>query len=99
MARVTLYTTPFCGYCRAAKRLLAGKAIDFEEIDVAFDAAKREEMLQRAMGGRTVPQIFIHDRHVGGHAELARLEREGKLDALLVADAADLPVEALAEDI
>lgn len=98
MARVTLYTTPFCGYCRAAKRLLAGKAIDFEEIDVACDAAKPDEMLQRAMGGRTVPQIFIHDRHIGGHAELARLEREGKLDALL-ADAADLPVEALAEDI
>jgi glutaredoxin 3 len=80
MARIVLYTTPFCGYCRAAKRLLAEKALAFEEIDVAFDDDKRAEMLDRAKGARTVPQIFIHGRHVGGYDELAMLEREGKLD-------------------
>ena len=80
MSRILLYTTPLCGYCRAAKRLLAEKALDFEEIDVAFDRDKRAEMLDRANGQRTVPQIFIHGRHVGGYDELAMLEREGKLD-------------------
>ena len=83
MSRILLYTTPFCGYCRAAKRLLADKALDFEEIDVALDDEKRAEMIGRAYGQRTVPQIFIHGRHVGGYDELAMLEREGKLDALL----------------
>jgi glutaredoxin 3 len=93
MARILIYTTPFCGYCRAAKTLLGNKGLDFEEIDVAFDAEKRGEMLQRAQGLRTVPQIFIHGRHVGGYDELAALEREGKLDALLVSAA-----ETLAEE-
>lgn len=83
MTRILLYTTPFCGYCRAAKTLLANKGLVFEEIDVAFDAGKRAEMIERAMGLRTVPQIFIHGRHVGGYDELAALEREGKFDALL----------------
>jgi glutaredoxin 3 len=83
MTRILLYTTPFCGYCRAAKRLLRDKGHAFEEIDVAFDQEKRAEMIGRAGGQRTVPQIFIHGRHVGGHYELAVLEREGKLDALI----------------
>lgn len=83
MAGIILYTTPFCGYCHAARRLLSRRALDFEEIDIAFDAEKRAEMIQRAMGLRTVPQIFIHGRHVGGYEELAALEREGKLEALL----------------
>jgi glutaredoxin 3 len=83
MTRILLYTTPFCGYCYAAKRLLRGKGLDFEEIDVSFDQEKRAEMVQRAMGLRTVPQIFIHGRHLGGYEELAALEREGKLEALL----------------
>jgi glutaredoxin 3 len=83
MSRILLYTTPFCGYCRAAKQLLRGKSLDFEEIDVALDDEKRAEMIGRAYGRRTVPQIFIHGRHVGGYGELAMLEREGKLDALL----------------
>jgi glutaredoxin 3 len=83
MSRILLYTTPFCGYCRAAKRLLAEKTLDFEEVDVSFDRDKRAEMLDRANGQRTVPQIFIHGRHVGGYEELAALEREGKLEALL----------------
>jgi glutaredoxin 3 len=83
MTRIVLYTTPFCGYCRATKRLLSDKGLAFEEIDVAFDEEKRAEMIGRATGMRTVPQIFIHGRHVGGHVELAALEREGKLDALI----------------
>ncbi len=91
MTNILLYTTPFCGYCNAAKRLLRGKGLDFEEIDVSFDQEKRTEMVQLAMGLRTVPQIFIHGRHVGGYEELAALEREGKLEALL----ADAP-EAIA---
>jgi glutaredoxin 3 len=90
MARIVLYTTPFCGYCRAAKRLLAEKALEFEEIDVAFDRDKRAEMIDRAKGLRTVPQIFIHGRHVGGHDELAMLEREGKLGDWLVESAETL---------
>ena len=80
MSRILLYTTPFCGYCRAAKRLLTERALEFEEIDVSFDRDQRAEMLDRANGQRTVPQIFIHGRHVGGYDELAMLEREGKLD-------------------
>jgi glutaredoxin 3 len=81
MTRILLYTTQFCGYCRAAKRLLQGKGLEFEEIDVGFDAGKRVEMLERGL--RTVPQIFIHGRHVGGYDELAALEYEGKLDQWL----------------
>ena len=92
MARIVLYTTPYCGYCRAAKQLLRDKGLEFEEIDVAFDTAKRAEMIDRAAGRRTVPQIFIHGLHIGGHYELAALEREGKLAALI----ANAP-EALAE--
>jgi glutaredoxin 3 len=94
MARILLYTTQFCGYCRAAKQLLRGKELDFEEIDVGFDADKRAEMIEHAHGLRTVPQIFIHGRHVGGYEELTDLEREGKLDAWL----ADAP-EALAPEV
>lgn len=97
MSRIVLYTAPFCGYCRAAKRLLADKALDFEEIDVAFDHDKRAEMIDRARGQRTVPQIFVHGRHVGGYDELAMLEREGRLDHWLV-DPAETPAsETLAE--
>ena len=88
MASIILYTTPYCGYCHAAKRLLRNKGLDFEEIDVAFDQGLRAEMLQRANGLRTVPQIFIHGRHVGGYQELAALEHEGKLDAWLTGDPA-----------
>jgi glutaredoxin 3 len=83
VTRILLYTTPFCGYCRAAKTLLRNKALDFEEVDVAFDAEKLAEMIERAGGLRTVPQIFIHSRHVGGYAELAALERDGKLEIWL----------------
>ncbi|MGD9501731.1 MAG: glutaredoxin 3 [Methyloceanibacter sp.] len=90
MTRILVYTTPFCGYCRATKRLLGDKGLTFEEIDVAFDEEKRAEMVGRTAGALTVPQIFIDGRHVGGHAELAALEREDKLDALIAAEPAAL---------
>jgi glutaredoxin 3 len=83
MSDVTIYTTMFCSYCRAAKRLLGEKGIAFTEIDVTMDPAKREEMIERAGGLRTVPQIFIGSRHVGGSDELYALEARGKLDALI----------------
>jgi glutaredoxin 3 len=83
MTRVVLYTTPYCGYCRAAKHLLGKKGVTFTEIDVSEDMERRREMIARAFGRRTVPQIFINDTHVGGYHELAELERVAKLDALL----------------
>lgn len=83
MKTVEIYTSPFCGYCHAAKRLLKSKNVSFTEIDVMGDAAKRQAMMARANGGHTVPQIFIGDRHVGGYDEMNALNRAGKLDALL----------------
>jgi glutaredoxin 3 len=83
MAPIEIYTTPFCGYCHAAKRLLSQKGARFTEIDVSRDPAHRAEMTQRANGRRTVPQIFIGERHVGGFDELSALDRAGKLDPLL----------------
>ena len=85
MTKIVLYTTPYCGYCRAAKHLLAEKGAAFTEIDVSGDLALRQEMIDRAYGRRTVPQIFIHGTHVGGYDELAELERAAKLDPLLAA--------------
>ncbi|MCE2483560.1 MAG: glutaredoxin 3 [Alphaproteobacteria bacterium] len=82
-AAVTIYTTMFCPYCARAKRLLGRKGVAFEEIAVDGDRDRRAEMIARAAGRRTVPQIFIDGRHVGGADELADLERAGKLDALL----------------
>ena len=101
MPRILIYSTQFCGYCRAAKNLLRAKGLDYQEIDVGVDQAKRIEMVERAGGLRTVPQIFIHGRHVGGYDELAALEREGKLndwlaDALKGYAAGMLASEALA---
>ena len=83
MKPVTLYTPPFCGYCHAAKRLLSAKGVAFTEIDVSAD--RRAEMVQRANGGRTVPQIFIGEEHIGGFDEMNALDRAGKLDAILAA--------------
>lgn len=83
MQPVTIYTTPFCGFCHAAKRLLTEKGAEFEEIDVQGNAELRQEMMARANGGYTVPQIFIGDAHVGGCDDLYALDRAGKLDALL----------------
>lgn len=85
MKPVEIYTSPTCGYCHMAKRLLASKGVSYVETDVSADPDKRAEMMQRANGGRTVPQIFIGDTHVGGSDDLHALDRAGKLDALLAA--------------
>ncbi len=83
MANVELYTTPICGFCHATKRLFDSKGVSYSDVDVMKDPSRRTEMTQRANGGRTVPQIFIGGKHIGGNAELQALERAGKLDALL----------------
>lgn len=83
MARVEIYTKNFCGFCIAAKRLLQSKGVDFQEINIGFSAAKRREMIRRANGGQTVPQIFIDGRHIGGCDDLYALDRAGGLDPLL----------------
>ena len=85
MKSVEIYTSPLCGYCHAAKRLLTQKGISFSEVDVLVDPTRKPEMIQRANGGRTVPQIFVGDTHVGGCDDLFALERDGKLDPLLAA--------------
>jgi glutaredoxin 3 len=83
MARVEIYSTMFCGYCARAKSLLDKKGVDYVNIDVIEDAGKRDEMIARSGGRRTVPQIFIDGEHIGGSDELWALERAGKLDAKL----------------
>ena len=85
MAAVTIYTTLFCPYCSRAKQLLSSKGVDFEEIPVDIDPARRSEMVARANGEQTVPQIFVNDQHIGGSDELADLDRAGQLDPLLAA--------------
>ncbi len=85
MKPVEIYTSPLCGYCHMAKRLLNAKGVSFTEVDVLANPSRKAEMVQRANGGRTVPQIFIGDTHVGGADDLNALERAGKLDALLAA--------------
>lgn len=81
--KVEIYTKLYCGYCVRAKRLLASKGVDFEEFDITLGGPKKEEMLRRKPDAFTVPQIFIDDIPVGGSDDLARLDREGKLDSLL----------------
>lgn len=83
MKTVEIYTSPLCGFCTSAKRLLSQKGVSFVEIDVLRDSAKKQEMLQRAKGRRTVPQIFVGPDHVGGCDELYALDRAGRLDRLL----------------
>ena len=82
MAKIEMYTTPFCGYCARAKSLLEKKGATYEEMDVMMDEKKRAEMRDRAKRS-TVPQIFINGQYIGGSDELAALEQAGKLDALL----------------
>ena len=82
MAKIEIYTTPFCGYCARAKGLLDDKGAAYEEMDVMMDEKKRAEMRERSRRS-TVPQIFINGQHIGGSDELAALEQAGKLDALL----------------
>ncbi|MBD8677044.1 glutaredoxin 3 [Sphingomonas sp. CFBP 13720] len=83
MASITIYTKAFCPYCTRAKRLLDEKGAAYEEIDITMGGPKRQEMLGRANGRTTVPQVFIGDTHVGGSDDLTALDRAGKLDALL----------------
>ncbi|MFV0360907.1 glutaredoxin 3 [Tropicimonas sp.] len=83
MQPVEIYTTPYCGYCRAAKRLLTAKAATFTEIDVSGNPDLRQQMMARANGGYTVPQIFIGGVHVGGCDDLLALDRAGRLDPML----------------
>ena len=85
MPPVEIYTTRFCPFCNAAKALLKRKGVTYSEIDVSGNFERREEMIQRANGRMTVPQIFIGATHVGGSDELHALERAGKLDPLLQA--------------
>jgi glutaredoxin 3 len=82
MAKIEIYTTPFCGFCARAKSLLDRKGAAYEEMDVMMDDKNRAEMRQRTKRS-TVPQIFINGQHIGGSDELAELEQAGKLDALL----------------
>jgi glutaredoxin 3 len=85
MAKVTMYTTGVCPYCQMAERLLRSKGVaEIDKIRVDTDPARREEMMSRT-GRRTVPQIYIGERHVGGFDDLAELDREGGLDPLLAA--------------
>ena len=85
MARVELYVKSTCGFCFRAKRLLDQKGIDYEEYELTWGSPRREEMIQRAHGRTTVPQIFINGEHIGGCDDLYALERKGELDPLLKA--------------
>lgn len=82
MARVIMYTAPWCGYCAAARKLLQSKNIEFEDINVGMDADLRQVMTDKS-GGTTVPQIFINDEPIGGYSDMAALDEQGKLDQLL----------------
>ena len=88
MSLIEIYTTQYCPYCAAAKALLSRKGAAFSEIDVGRDWERREEMIERANGRMTVPQIFIGSTHIGGSDDLHALERAGKLDALLASEGA-----------
>jgi glutaredoxin 3 len=83
MVDVTIYTRMMCGYCTAAKRLLDRKGVTYTEHDASFSPELRREMVQRANGGSTFPQIFVGDIHVGGCDDLHALDEQGRLDGLL----------------
>ncbi|MBW9087043.1 glutaredoxin 3 [Rhizobium wenxiniae] len=83
MTDVTIYTREYCGYCSRAKALLQSKGVDFVEHDATYSQELRAEMIAKANGGSTFPQIFINGEHVGGCDDLHALDREGKLDAML----------------
>ncbi len=83
MKKIIMYTGPICSFCDAAKRLLARNNASFEEINIASKEGLMEEMIKKANGKKTVPQIFIEDYHVGGYQELRALEKENKLQDLL----------------
>ncbi len=83
MAKVEIYSSPFCGFCMRAKALLDAKNVDYTDIDVMMNAEKRQEMMSRSGGDHRVPQIFIDGEHIGGCDELMALDRGGRLDPLL----------------
>ena len=85
MAKVEIYTKAFCPYCTRALRLLDSKGVQPEEYDITMGGPRRAEMIDRAGGRTTVPQVFIDGRHIGGSDDLAALDRQGKLDPLLAA--------------
>lgn len=85
MARVEIYSKSTCGFCFRAKRLLDEKGVEYEEYELTWGSPRREEMIQRANGRTTVPQIFINGEHIGGCDDLHRLDRDGKLEQLLAA--------------
>ena len=91
MAKIEIYTTPMCGYCHRAKRLLDSKGVTYVEVDLWSEPRRRDEMIERAHGRRTVPQIFIDGRSIGGSDDLQALEAKGRLDGLLAS--AGEPVE------
>ncbi len=82
MAKVIIYTRPFCGYCGRALALLSRKGVDFTEVEAGFDPALRQQMIERS-GASTFPQIFVGERLIGGCDELIELERAGELDSVL----------------
>lgn len=83
MPKVEVYSKVFCGFCARAKHLLRARGVDFAEYDITMGGPKRGEMIRRADGRMTVPQIFIDGRHIGGSDDLAKLDASGELDALL----------------
>ena len=83
MKNVTVYMGPRCAFCDAAKRLLVRNNIPYKEINIALEDGKMDEMLKKSNGMKTIPQIFIEDKHVGGYVELKALESKGELDLLL----------------
>lgn len=85
MAKIEIYTKFLCPYCTRAKKLLDGKGVSFEEIDISTGGARRAEMLERSGGRQTVPQIFIGGQHIGGCDDLMALDGAGRLDPMLSA--------------
>tara|TARA_B100001175_G_scaffold182668_1_gene155097 strand:+ start:2175 stop:2429 length:255 start_codon:yes stop_codon:yes gene_type:complete len=83
MKNITMYTGPMCSFCEAAKRLFSRNNLKYEEIDISTKESLRDEMIKKANGKRTIPQIFFNDYHVGGYVELRDLEKENKLKDLL----------------
>ena len=83
MKNITMYTGPLCNFCEAAKRLLIRNNLNYKEIDISTKDGLRDEMIKKANGKRTIPQIFFNDQHIGGYDEVRALEKENKLQDLL----------------
>ena len=83
MNKITIYLTQTCGFCHAAKRLLEERGISYDEIDISSDLESRGEMMRKSNGMRTVPQIFLNNKHVGGFSELYTLQQSGELEKVV----------------